>query len=162
MENIEKRIMENRQDMSVYYIPLPKKYTPLMSIERELKKLNRMDGIQVTFLLVTELLKLMTSNNVRQTPVIPLSPERRQEVRKLDKRIEQYKFLCDYNLNSLWELVSFISEKETDISRLKDERQKLYNKCHREGNPKIKENYYRQTKEISAKIKPLRKQIKTA
>ncbi len=119
MENIGKRIMENRKDMSVYYIPLPKKYTPLMSIEREVKKLNRMDGLQVTFLFVTELLKLMTGNNVRQTPVRPLSPEMRQEVRKLDKRMEQYKLLCDYHLNSPQELVSFISEKKQIFPSLK-------------------------------------------
>ena len=58
----------------------------------------------------------------------PLSPALRQEVRKLDQTLKEYKLLCENQIDSAQELVSFIEKKSTDISALESERQKIYNR----------------------------------
>ncbi|TGY96164.1 hypothetical protein E5329_10965 [Petralouisia muris] len=82
----------------------------------------------------------------------------RQEIVKLDKTLKEYKFLCGNNIDSPQELVSFISEKRGQISDLEKERQSVYNR----NRHKKSEELNAQAREISAKIKPLRKELSLA
>ena len=82
----------------------------------------------------------------------------RQEIVKLDKTLKEYKFLCENNIDSPQELVSFISEKRGQISDLEKERQSVYN-CNRH---KKSEELNAQAREISATIKPLRAELSLA
>lgn len=82
----------------------------------------------------------------------------RQEVVKLDKTLKEYKFLCESNINSPQELVSFISEKREQISELERERQSIYNK----NRHKKDRGLNAQARELSAKIKPLREELSIA
>ena len=86
----------------------------------------------------------------------------RQEVRKLDQTLKEYKLLCENQIDSAQELVSFIDKKSADISALESERQKIYNRIRRPKSEEEKEQNKAVAREISAKLKPLREDLKTA
>ena len=92
----------------------------------------------------------------------PLSPALRQEVRKLDQTLKEYKLLCENQIDSAQELVSFIEKKSTDISALESERQKIYNRIRHPKSEDEKEQNKTAARKISAKLKPLREDLKTA
>ena len=122
-EAIRARLLDNQRHVG--YVPFHKpNYTPLLTLEIEYRKKQRMDGIQILFALVTELCRLVTGNNID-------SPQ---------------------------ELVSFISEKRGQISDLEKERQSVYNRNRHKKIGKLNA----QAREISAKIKPLRKELSLA
>lgn len=154
---IRERLLDNQK--YVGYVPFHKpKYTPLLLLEIEYRKMKKMDGIQVLFKLVIELCKLITGNNISPASPRPLSPAMRQEVVKLDKTLKEYKFLCENHIDSPQELVSFIEGKRNQISMLEKERQSIYNR----NRHKKSEELNAEAREISTKIKPLREELSLA
>lgn len=154
---IRERLLDNQR--YVGYVPFHKpKYTPLLVLEIEYRKMQRMDGIQVMFALIIELCRLITGNNISPAAPRPLSPEMRQEVVNLNKTLDEYKFLCEKQIDSPQELVSFISDKREQISALEQERQLVYN----HNRHKKSETLNSEARDITAKIKPLRKELTTA
>ena len=121
-------MIDNQKNITLYAIRIPKRYAPLLQLEYEFKKAQRMDGMQLAFALIIELWKLITGNNIEPSSPKPLSPALRQEVRKLDQTLKEYKLLCENQIDSAQKLVSFIEKKSTDISALESERQKIYNR----------------------------------
>ncbi len=154
---IRERLINNQR--YVGYMPFHKpKHTPLLILEMEYRNAQKMDGIQLLFALVIELCRLITGNHIAADTPRPLSPAIRQEVVNLNKTLIEYKFLCESNINSPQELVSFISEKREQISELERDRQSIYNKNrHKKG-----QRLNAQAREISAKIKPLRVELSIA
>lgn len=161
-EKIRERLISNQQDITLYAIRIPKRFTPLMELQYELKKAQRMDGIQLAFELIVELLKLMTGNNIDRSSPKPLSPTLRREVQRLDQTLKEYKLLCENQIDSAQELVSFIEKKSANISALELERQKIYNRIRRPKSEEEKEQNKAAARKISTKIKPLREELKTA
>ena len=104
---------------------LGKEYTPLLLLEIEYRKMQRMDGIQVLFELIIELCKLITGNNISPAAPQPLSPEMRHEVAKLNKTLSEYRFLCEKQIDSPQELVAFISEARDITTKIKPLRKEL-------------------------------------
>ena len=156
-EAIRARLLDNQRHVG--YVPFHKpNYTPLLTLEIEYRKKQRMDGIQILFALVTELCRLVTGNNIAPETPRPLSPAMRQEIVKLDKTLKEYKFLCGNNIDSPQELVSFISEKREQIGALEKERQSVYNRNRHKKSGELNA----QAREISAKIKPLRAELSLA
>lgn len=154
---IRERLLDNQR--YVGYVPFHKpKYTPLLTLEIEYRKIQRMDGIQVMFALVIELCRLITGNNVTKDTPRPLSPAMRQEVVKLNKTLKEYKFLCENHIDSPQELVSFIKEKRGQISTLEKERQSIYNRNRHKKSGELNA----EARTISAKIKPLRVELSLA
>lgn len=154
---IRERLLDNQS--YVGYVPFQKpKYAPLLTLETEYRRMMRMDGIQVLFALVIELCRLITGNNITKDTPRPLSPAMRQEVIKLDRTLKEYKFLCENQIDSPQELVSFISEKREQISALERERQSIYNR----NRHKKSEDLNAEARAISAKIKPLREELSLA
>lgn len=161
-EKIRQRLIDNQKNITLYAIRIPKRYAPLLQLEYEFKKAQRMDGMQLAFALIIELWKLITGNNIEPSSPKPLSPALRQEVRKLDQTLKEYKLLCENQIDSAQELVSFIEKKSTDISALESERQKIYNHIRRPKSEDEKEQNKTAARKISAKLKPLREDLKTA
>lgn len=156
-EAIRARLLDNQRHVG--YVPFHKpNYTPLLTLEIEYRKKQRMDGIQILFALVTELCRLVTGNNIAPETPRPLSPAMRQEIVKLDKTLKEYKFLCGNNIDSPQELVSFISEKREQIGALEKERQSVYNRNRHKKSGELNA----QARKISAKIKPLRAELSLA
>ncbi len=154
---IRERLLDNQR--YVGYVPFQKpKYTPLLTLEIEYRRMMSMDGIQILFALVIELCRLITGNNITKDTPRPLSPAMRQEVIKLDRTLKEYKFLCENHIDSPQELVSFISEKREQITALERERQSIYNR----NRHKKSEELNAEARAISAKIKPLREELSLA
>ena len=161
-EKIRKRLVLNQQNIPLYSIRIPKRYTPLLQLEYEFKKAQRMDGIQLAFALIIELWKLMTGNNIDRSSPKPLSPLLRREVRRLDQTMKEYWLLCENQIDSVQELVSFIEKKSADISVLEADWQRIYNRIRRPKSEEEKEQNKAAARETSAKLKPLREDLKTA
>ena len=161
-EKIRECLISNQKDITLYAVRIPKRFTPLMELQLEFKKAQRMDGIQLAFALIIELWKLITGNNIVPSSPKPLSPALRQEIRKLDQTLKEYKLLFENQIDSAQELVSFIEKKSADISALESERQKIYNRIRRPKSEDEKEQNKTAARKISAKLKPLREDLKTA
>ena len=154
---IRERLLGNQR--SIGYVPFHKpKYTPLLLLEIEYRKMKKMDGIQILFELVIELCKLITGNNISSASPRPLSPAMRQEVVNLNKTLREHKFLCENHIDSPQELVSFMEEKREQISKLEKERQSIYNRNRHKKSEKLNA----EAREISSKIKPLREELSLA
>lgn len=158
-ERIHERCLENRSGVIMNTIyNAPHKRKPLLILEYEYKRLERMDTVQLLFELFIELLKICTGNNIEQQHNRPLSPMMRAEVRKLDKYLEEYKLLCDRNIESLEGLVSFKDNLSSQITSLTQERQGIRNKIRRAKTPEEDAALKEQAKAITQQITPLRKQ----
>ena len=161
-EKIRKRLILDQKDITLYAGRIPKRFAPLMELQLEFKKAQRMDEIQLAFALIIELWKLITGNNIDKSSPKPLSPSIRREVQRLDQTMKEYRLLCENQIDSAQELVSFIEKKSADISALESKRQKIYNRIRRPKSEEGKEQDKAAAREISAKLKPLRKELKTA
>lgn len=161
-EKIRERLILNQKDITLYAGRIPKRFAPLMELQLEFKKAQRMDEIQLAFALIIELWKLITGNNIDKSSPKPLSPSIRREVQRLDQTMKEYRLLCENQIDSAQELVSFIEKKSADISALESKRQKIYNRIRRPKSEEGKEQDKAAAREISAKLKPLRKELKTA
>lgn len=120
--------------------------------------MKKMDGIQVLFELIIELCRLITGNNIAPASPRPLSPEMRREAVNLNKTLEEYRFLCEKQIDSPKELAFFISETRVQISALEKDRQAVYNR----NRHKKSEALNAEARDITAKIKPLRKELSIA
>ena len=160
---IEDKIISNQYKKELYWIEMPERVrTPLLIIERSLRQAGRMDGLQLTFAIFTELLKICTGNNLlAENKHLPLSPLLREEVRKLDQYIEDYKLLCDRHIDTAEEFFAFREDVDMQIAQLERERELIRNKLRRapeEGKEALK----LQAKAVTEKITPLRTQQKIA
>lgn len=163
---ILERIREtgNRAHLNQFSEPYKKtkaKYrqTPLKELEYQLRRVKYMDTLEALFYLFTELLKPSTPKP-NYTP--PLSPELRQELRKLEQYQKQFRLLHDENINTVPELEAFIGNLSKQISKLEEERSKTDNKRRRAKTVEDKDMYLSEIRGISAQIKPIRDKFKIA
>jgi len=156
------QLMRNQRKPKLYWIEMPKQVrTPLLVIEYSLRQAGKMDGLQLTFAIFTELLKICTGNNLAGNKNLPLSPLLREEVRKLDKYIEDYKLLCDCHIDTAEELFVFRENVDTQIEELKAQREHIRNKIRRAPESE-KTELKLQAKAVTQKMEPLRKQQRIA
>ena len=120
-----------------------------------------MDGLQLIFAIFLELLKICTGNNLAKNKALPLSPEMRAEVRKLDEYVQDHEFLCDCHIDTAEELFAFQENVDAQIEELKQEREHIRNKIRRASESE-KPELKLQAKAVTQKIDPLRKQQRSA
>ena len=157
-EAIRDRLLANHSKPELYVIVYPqRKRTSLLAIEYAYREAQRMDGLQLMFAVFVELLKLCTGNSVEEKQNRPLSPLLREEVRKLDKYIEDYKLLCDCHIDTAEELFAFREDIDAQIDQLKAEREHIRNKIRRAPEEE-KSELKLQAKAVTQKMEPLRKQ----
>ena len=162
-EVLNEYLAENRSDVYFYQWhnanPI-RKATPLLYLEIEFRKAQEMDGIQLTFAIFVELLRLCTGE-LREQRARPLSPMLREEVRKLDQYIEDYKLLCTENIGTAEELSLFSEDLQQKISELESQRNSIRNRIRR-ASPNDTSALKTQAKEITQQISPMRNQLKSA
>lgn len=166
LEEIDRRLEQNVCDDQFTFVVMrnqrkPRKYTPLLSIEANIRKAQRMDGMQLTFAILLELLRLI-NGSPEQESVKPLSPTLRMEVAKLDRTLKQYELLGRNKIDSVGELSAFIGKVEEDISELEDKRQQVYHRIRRPKSEEDREQNKALARDISAQIRPLRKDLAIA
>ena len=159
---IRDRLIDNQRLPELYVTRYPaKRRTPLMELECELKRLGQMSSIELMFELFVALLKLCTGTNLSENKSVPLSPQLREEVRKMDQYAEDTRLLCKYHISTAEELSAFREETIQKIHALVQERNGIYNKIRRATEPE-KTQLKEQAKAISQQISPLRKKLKCA
>ena len=159
---IHDRLIDNQRLPELYVTHYPaKRRTPLMELEWEMKRLGRMDSIELMFELFVALLKLCIGANLSGNKSVPLSPQLREEVRKMDQYAEDTRLLCKYHIGTAEELSAFREETIQKIHTLVQERNGIYNKIRRAAEPE-KAQLKEQAKVISQQIAPLRKELKSA
>jgi len=157
---IRDRLIDNQRLPELYVTHYPaKRRTPLMELEWEMKRLGRMSSIELIFELFVALLKLCTGTNLSENKSVPLSPQLREEVRKMDQYAEDTRLLCKYHIGTAEELSAFREETIQKIRGLEQERSAIYNKIRRAAEPE-KIQLKEQAKVISQQIAPLRKELK--
>lgn len=162
-EAMRQKLVANQRLPELYVLITPKwKRAPLLNFEYQLRQAQRKDTVQLLFEVIIELIKICTGNNVQETDNRPLSPMMRAEVQKLDKYIEEYKFLCDNHIESPKELLSFQENLSARISELEQERYALRLKLRRVKTPEEDVALKAQAKELTKQITPLRKELKVA
>ena len=162
-EAMRQKLFANQRLPELYVLITPKwKRAPLLNFEYQLRQAQRKDTVQLLFEVIIELIKICTGNNVQETDNRPLSPMMRAEVQKLDKYIEEYKFLCDNHIESPKELLSFQENLSARISELEQERYALRLKLRRVKTPEEDAALKAQAKELTKQITPLRKKLKVA
>lgn len=162
-EAMRQKLVANQRLPELYVLITPKwKRAPLLNFEYQLRQAQRKDTVQLLFELFIEILRLCTGSNIQEADNRPLSPMMRAEVQKLDKYIEEYKFLCDNHIESPKELLSFQENLSTRISELEQERYALRLKLRRVKTPEEDAALKEQAKELTKKITPLRKELKVA
>lgn len=156
------RLIYNQRLPELYVTAYPvRQRTPLREMELVIKRLNRMDSIQLLFELFVQLLRLCTGTSFRENRYVPLSPQLREEVRKLDQYDQDLQLLCRYRIDTAEELSAFREETIGKIHALKQERNGIYNKIRRANEPE-KTELKQQAKAITQKITPLRKDLQCA
>ena len=159
---IRDRLIANQRLPELYVTHYPaKRRTPLTELEWEMKRLGRMSSIELMFELFVALLKLCTGTNLSDNKSVPLSPQLREEVRKMDQYAEDTRLLCKYHIGTAEELSAFREETLQKIHALIQERNNIYNKIRRAAEPE-KTQLKKQAKAISKQIAPLRKELKCA
>lgn len=165
-DRILERIREtgNRAHFNQFSEPYKKtraKYrqTPLKELEYQLRCVKYMDTLEALFYLFMELLKPSTPKS-NYTPL--LSPELRQELRKLEQYQKQFRLLHDENIHTVPELESFTGKLLMQIDDLDAERKRIDNKRRRAKTDEDKDMYLSEIRGISAQIKPIRDKLKIA
>lgn len=133
-------------------------YFPILTIRRKRKALE--DTIVNLFNTLLDILELALLP--KETKMVPISPELRYEIQLLDKRIQQQKFLTDYKIDSSQELFAAIDEIQGQIKEQEIQRNKISNRIRRAKTDEEKDNLKLQRRELTARIKPLRDDLKTA
>ena len=160
--SIRDRCLENQRKPELYGVAYPaRKRAPLLTMEYHLRQAQKKDTVTLLFEIFIALLKICTGSNIEQQNR-PLSPAMRAEVRKLDEALEEYKFLCDQNIESPKELLSFQEHLTGRISELEQQRYVLRLRLRRVKSPEAEAALKAQAKEIAKEITPLRKQRKIA
>ena len=135
------------------------KTKPLSNLERELRRIRKMDVFEAIFYLILELLKPSTPKpNYRP----PLSPFMREQISKFNQYQKQFRLLHENKIETVPELELFIANTQNQIKELEDERSKTDNKRRRAKTDEDKELYKSECREITKKITPLRENLKTA
>lgn len=161
VEDIEQRLEQNWQGDTFIRTTFPVQNTPLFMLEIRVRKMQYLSGIQATFYLMTELLKLITGNrDVDNTRVQPLSPALRAEVNRMDQYQEQYWVLRRYDIQIAEELPEAAEVIKEEIAKLKDTRQKCYNRCRHPKSEEVKQENLAAAREITEQITQFREDLR--
>lgn len=169
-EEISRQLMQNREEGKSRTIRWRRRqpYRPkTFPLEREMRRLefsieNSYDTavVMVDVLLLLLIAVLQAGSLVRDE--LLLSPDLRAEVRNIERFLSDSHFLEENHIRTMPELEDYLCKKEREIAALEQERKKLKNHIRR---PKSTETLMADkefSREISKKLKPLRRQLKKA
>ena len=154
-QKILERINANR-----YTRPLKIKfYFPIYRIYGK-RKPTWADSLYTLFDTLLTILELMLAKPEEKQ--VPISPELRFEIQKLDKYIKQQEFLTVYKLETVEELSSFADTLQNRMDKLLEKRKQLDNKIRRAATPEIEAEYKAERRKLSGQLAVIREDIATA
>ena len=161
--NIAERVFQNPcyvQD-EYYKLMKPKKnYTKykVYKYKGNLKDISKMSGIDVLFILLFHLLGLIPKRENYK----PLSPEMKQEVRKMERYSNEIRLIVTEKLKTLDGVKNYISQTEEDIESVTNLRQKYRNKLRNCTDDNLIKEYKTKRDECTTMLNKYRKNLKIA
>ena len=122
------------------------------------RDISKMNGIDVLFLLLFHLLGLLPKRENYK----PLSPEIKQEVRKMERYSNEIRLIIREKLKTTDDVNSYISQTEKDIEGVTNLRQKYRNKLRNCKDDNLMEEYKEKRNECTTMLNKYRKNLKTA
>ena len=162
-KNIAERVFQNPCYVQEEYYKLikPKKsYTKYKVYEYKgnLKNISKMSGIDVLFILLFHLLGLIPKRENYK----PLSPEMKQEVRKMQRYSNEIRLIVTEKLKTLDDVKIYISQTEKDIENVTNLRRKYRNKLRNCTDENLIKEYKAKRDECTTKLNKYRKNLKIA
>ncbi len=165
-EVLRSRMYANRDSMEVYVLkrtPAKPKHYPLLDLERQLDfEINHSKDtatvlVDVLFYILLQLLKLA------QEPQPELHTPDIRSALTFEKKLEaEFHFLRENGLHTEADILQFLDTTEERIASLEQQRQNIRNQNRRPKTAEERQANNAAAREISQKLKPLRKQQKLA
>lgn len=162
---LRERIEENRQryayDLGYQrYRPIPvqRPQPKRLRLKGSFSTVKKVGGFRGLYLHYCYCLGIIPKNSAHK----PLSPELREECRRLDSISRQAQLICREKLDTAGDVSDFISRKQADIKELSNARQKCYNRLRRCENGAEIARIKAQRDRLTAAMTVCRKDIKTA
>ena len=162
-KNIANKVKHNPyyyQNRYMEFIHTKKKKTKykVYKYKGKFKDISKMSGIDVLFILLFHLLGLLPKRENYQ----PLSPEMKQEVRKMERYSNEIRLIVSEKIKTTEDVKNYISQTEKDIDNVTNVMQKYRNKLRNcKDNTLIKE-YKTKRDECTTILNKYRKKLKTA
>ncbi|MCI9040207.1 MAG: hypothetical protein HFJ29_10285, partial [Clostridia bacterium] len=122
------------------------------------KDISKMNGIDVLFLLLFHLLGLLPKRENYQ----PLSPEMKQEVRKMERYSNEIRLIVSEKLKTTEDVKGYIEQTEKDIEDVTNLRQKYRNKLRNCTDDNLIKEYKTKRDECTTILNKYRKNLKIA
>lgn len=153
------RILERIHANRYTHPPKIKFYFPIYKIYGK-RKPTWADSLYMLFDTLLTILELILAKPEEKQ--VPISPELRYEIQKLDKYIKQQEFLTAYKIEAVEELSSFADTLQKRMDKLLEKRKQLDNKIRRAATPEIEAEYKAERRKLSGELAVVREDIATA
>ena len=162
-KNIAKKVEHNPYYYQNRYMEFihPKKKKQKYKVYKykgKFKDISKMSGIDVLFLLLFNLLGLLPKRENYQ----PLSPEMKQEVRKMERYSNEIRLIVTAKIKTTEDVKSYISQTEKDIENVTNLRQKYRNKLRNCTDENLINEYKEKRNEWTTILNKYRKNLKIA
>lgn len=165
VEAISRRLEENREwhGSGLLYRVREREartYTPPLRryVRGNLKRAKKPGGLRGLYLHYCFLLGILPKGSMRR----PLSPEMREECRRLDELSHQAQLLCWEKLVTGDDVQRFVKTKQDELQTLTAVRSRCYNRLRRCDDPETVETVRRERSALTGQIAACRKDIRTA
>ena len=134
----------------------PKTYDKRLVYKGSVKKLKKPKGIIALYYYYCYLLKVYPKKNL----TYKLTPEMREEVKKMDKYSEQIRFICKYKLETIKNIENLKEQKKEELQNTLNTRNRLYYKRKKLDNESEKDVITKEIISVTSAIEKVRKDIK--
>ena len=148
---------QNRYMEFIHFKKKKQKYK-VCKYKGKFKDISKMNGIDVLFLLLFHLLGLLPKRENYQ----PLSPEMKQEVRKMERYSNEIRLIVTQKLKTIEDVKSYITQTEKDIKDVTNLRQKYRNKLRNCKDDNLIKEYKEKRNECTTILNKYRKNMKIA
>lgn len=134
----------------------PKTYDKRLFYKGSIKKLRKPKGIIALYYYYCYLLKVYPKKNLNYK----LTPEMREEVKKMDKYSEQIRFICKYKLENINDIDNLKEQKKEELQKTLNTRNRFYYKRQKLDNETEKDVVTKDIISITSVIEKVRKEIR--
>ncbi|HIT71459.1 MAG TPA: relaxase/mobilization nuclease domain-containing protein [Candidatus Scatovivens faecipullorum] len=154
IENIQNKIRSRYPSREE--VIKPKTYDRRLFYKGSTKKLRKPKGIIALYYYYCYLLKVYPKKKLNYK----LTPEMREEVKKMDKYSEQIRFICKYKLETINDIDNLKEEKKEELQKTLNTRNRLYYKRQKLDNESAKDAVTKEIINVTSDIEKVRKEIR--
>lgn len=156
IENIEKRILENELIKYEKIVPYKILNCRYFTTRDRIKKKYKPKGIVALYYYYRFLLGFHKRNNIQYK----LTRKMREAIKKMDKYSEQVRFVCKYKIETMREIENIKEQKQEELQKILNARNRLYYKRQKLYNESEKDNVTKEIIDVIAILAKARKEIK--